>query len=140
MSMQNFVVLALAAAYGSRLAVATVLAYLAEGALGLPVFVSGGGLAYFAGPTTGYLAGYVVAAVVVGTLAERGWMRTLSGALAVFVLGDVIIMALGLAWLTTLIGFDKALVAGVVVFLPAEALKIALATALTRSMARRTAD
>jgi biotin transport system substrate-specific component len=58
----------------------------------------------------------------------------------VFVLGDVIIMALGLAWLTTLIGFDKALVAGVVVFLPAEALKIALATALTRSMARRTAD
>jgi biotin transport system substrate-specific component len=140
MSMQNFVVLALAAAYGSRLAVATVLAYLAEGALGLPVFVSGGGLGYFAGPTTGYLAGYVVAAFVVGALAERGWMRTLSGALAVFILGDAIIMALGLAWLTTLIGFDKALVAGVVVFLPAEALKIALVTALTRSMARHTAD
>src|SRR6185312_10858987 len=57
MSMQDFVVLALGVTYGSRLGAATVLAYIAEGAVGLPVFVSGSGLAYFAGPTTGYLAG-----------------------------------------------------------------------------------
>jgi biotin transport system substrate-specific component len=136
MSMQTFVVLMLAVAYGGRLAGATVLAYLAEGALGLPVFQSGAGLAYFGGPTTGYLVGFVVAAVVVGMLAERGAMRTLVSAVAVFALGDAIMLALGVAWLTTLIGFDKAIVAGCLVFLPAEALKIALATALMPLMRR----
>ena len=130
MSMQDFVVLTLAVVYGSRLAAATVVAYIAEGALGLPVFVSGGGLAYFAGPTTGYLAGFVIAAFVVGTLAERGIMRSWLGALAGFVTGYAIILSLGLAWLSTLIGFEKAFAVGVLVFLPAGTLKIALATAL----------
>jgi biotin transport system substrate-specific component len=130
MSMQDFVVLALGVAYGSRLGAATVLAYIAEGALGLPVFVSGSGLAYFAGPTTGYLAGFVVAAFVVGTLAERGMMRSRLGALAGFVAGYVIILSLGFAWLSTLVGFEKAFAAGVLVFLPAGAIKLALATLL----------
>jgi biotin transport system substrate-specific component len=135
-SMQSFVLLALAAVYGSRLGTATVVAYLLEGAVGLPVFQSGGGLAYFSGPTAGYLAGYlagfVLASWVVGFLSERGAMRSGLAAFGALLLGDAIIMILGTAWLSTLIGFEKALTAGFLLFLPAEALKVALATALTR--------
>jgi biotin transport system substrate-specific component len=132
MSMQSFMVLALAAMYGSRLGTATIVAYLLEGALGLPVFQSGGGLATFVGPTAGYLAGFVLATWIVGALSERGAMRSTLPALGVLLLGDAIIMVLGTAWLATLIGFEKALFAGFLIFLPAEALKVTLATALTR--------
>jgi len=129
-------VLALAAAYGSRLGLATVVTYLVEGVVGLPVFQSGGGLAVLSGPTAGYLAGFVLATWVVGSLSERGAMRSLPSAFGVLFLGDAINMVLGTVWLTTLIGFEKALLAGSLMFLPAEALKIALATALTRVTAR----
>ncbi|KLK95099.1 hypothetical protein AA309_00085 [Microvirga vignae] len=136
MSMQSFMVLALATVYGSRLGAATVLAYLFEGAIGLPVFQNGGGIASFNGPTAGYLAGFVLATWVVGSLSERGAMRSVLSAFGVLLLGEAIIMVLGTVWLATLIGFEKALFAGFLIFLPAEALKIALTTALTRIIAR----
>jgi len=132
MSMQSFLVLALAAAYGSRLGLATVVAYLVEGAVGLPVFQSGGGLVIFGGPTAGYLAGFLLATWVVGSLSERGAMRSMLSAFGVLLLGDAIIMVLGTAWLAAMIGFEKALIVGFLIFIPAEALKIALAAALTR--------
>jgi biotin transport system substrate-specific component len=134
MSMQSFAVLVLAVAYGGRLAFATVLAYLAEGALGLPVFVDGGGLGYFGGPTTGYLAGFVIAAYLIGVCAERGAMQSMPRALAVLFVGHTIILVLGAAWLATLIGVERAVYGGFVVFLPAEALKIALAAALVPAL------
>ncbi len=127
MTMQTFVVLMLGAVYGSRLGAATVLAYLAEGAMGLPVFVSGAGLAYLAGPTGGFLAGFVAAAFLVGLLAERGFDRRLATTLLAFLAGTVVLFGLGIAWLTVLFGFDKALAVGVVPFVPGEALKIGLA-------------
>jgi biotin transport system substrate-specific component len=136
MSMQSFAVLALATIYGSRLGAATAVAYLLEGAIGLPVFQNGGGLASFSGPTAGYLAGFVLATWVVGSLSERGAMRSALSATGVLVLGDAIIMVLGTVWLSALIGFEKAIFAGFLIFLPAEVLKIALATALTRVTAR----
>jgi len=136
MSMQSFVVLALATVYGSRLGAATVLAYLFEGAIGLPVFQSGGGFATFIGPTAGYLAGFVLATWVVGSLSERGAMQSVLSAFGVLLLGDTIIMVLGTVWLATLIGSEKALVVGFLIFLPAEALKIALVTTMTRMTAR----
>jgi biotin transport system substrate-specific component len=136
MSMQSFAVLALATVYGSRLGAATVLAYLFEGAIGIPVFQSGGGPATFIGPTAGYLAGFVLATWVVGSLNEHGAMRSVPSAFGVLLVGDAIIMVLGTAWLSTLIGVEKALSAGFLIFLPAEALKIALATALTRISTR----
>jgi biotin transport system substrate-specific component len=71
---------------------------------------------------------------------ERGLARTLPAALAVFVVGDLAILGLGVAWLSTLIGFEKALMFGVVPFLPAEALKIALATASLPLVRRFTAS
>jgi biotin transport system substrate-specific component len=75
LTMQTFVVLVVGAAYGARLGAATVTLYLAEGAAGLPVFAGGGGLAYMAGPTGGYLVGFLAAAAVIGWLAERGFDR-----------------------------------------------------------------
>jgi biotin transport system substrate-specific component len=130
MTMQTFVVLVLGVAYGWRLAGATVLLYLAQGALGLPVFAGGGGLAYMAGPTGGYLAGFLLAAVAVGWLAERGWARSAPSTLAAMLIGTAIIFGCGIAWLATLIGLPQAVSAGLVPFLLSEAVKIALATAL----------
>jgi biotin transport system substrate-specific component len=130
MTMQTLVVLVLGVAYGWRLAGATVLLYLAQGALGLPVFAAGGGLAYMAGPTAGYLVGFLLAAVAVGWLAERGWDRSVRVTLAAMLVGTVIIFACGIAWLSTLIGLPQAISAGLVPFLLSEAVKIALATAL----------
>jgi biotin transport system substrate-specific component len=130
MTMQTFVVLVLGVAYGWRLAGATVLLYLAQGALGLPVFAGGGGPAYMAGPTAGYLVGFLLAAVAVGWLAERGWARSWTSTLAAMLVGTAIIFACGLGWLSTLIGLPKAIDAGLKPFLLSEAVKIALATAL----------
>jgi biotin transport system substrate-specific component len=130
MSMQTFAVLIIGAAYGPRLAGATVGLYLLQGAIGIPVFGLGAGLAYMAGPTGGYLIGFLAAAIVVGWLAERGFDRRWPTALAAFLIGDVVIFAVGTAWLTALFGFEKAVQVGVTPFLPAEALKIALAMAV----------
>src|SRR5215217_6916383 len=59
-TLQGFAIAALAAAFGLRIGVATVALYLLEGAFGLPVFASGGGLAYFMGPTGGFLLGFLL--------------------------------------------------------------------------------
>ncbi len=140
MTMQTLVVLLIGAHVGTRLAGLTVFAYLLEGAVGLPVFSTGAGLAFMAGPTGGYLIGFLVSALLVSFAVERGLARTLPAALAVFVVGDLAILGLGVAWLSTLIGFEKALMFGVVPFLPAEALKIALATASLPLVRRFTAS
>ncbi len=135
MTMQTFVVLFLGFALGSRLGAATVLLYLAEGATGLPVFAGtpekGLGLAYMAGPTGGYLAGFVVAAFVTGWFAERGLDRRLVTAAIAALAGLVAIYALGLAWLGAVVGWDKPVLSfGLYPFLPAEGLKLALLAAI----------
>lgn len=130
MTMQTFAVLVIGAAYGSTLGAATVAVYLAQGALGLPVFAKGGGLAYLSGPTGGYLLGFLLAAWLVGRLAERGLDRSWRTALPMLLLGELAIFLLGVGWLATLIGPEKAWTAGLVPFLPGEALKVALAMAV----------
>jgi biotin transport system substrate-specific component len=131
MTLQTLVVLAIGAAFGARLAAATVLLYLAEGVLGLQVFAgASAGPAYMAGPTGGYLVGFLVAAALVGWLAERGWDRSLGWLLAAAAFGDLAILACGFAWLAGLIGPEKAWLGGVVPFLPADVLKTLLASAL----------
>lgn len=125
LTMQTFVVMVLGLGYGARLGVATVALYLAQGALGMPVFADGGGLPYFAGPTGGFLLGFLPAAALLGHLADRGWHRSLPRALLAALAGDAIIFACGIAWLSALIGFAPAVANGLVPFLPGDLLKIA---------------
>ena len=130
-TMQTYVVLVLGAAFGPRLAAATVALYLCEGLLfGLPVFAGPvAGLAYLASPTVGYLLSFLPAAIVVGLLADRGFDRRPGSALAMMALGEGIILIVGAGWLATMVGPDKAWTLGIVPFLPGYVLKLALAAA-----------
>ena len=134
LTMQTFVVLSLGAALGWRLGTATVALYLLEGALGLPVFAGtpekGLGIAYMAGPTGGYLAGFIAGGLAVGLLAERGWDRSVPRMFAAVALGHALIFLAGWAWLATLVGPAKAWVLGVEPFYAATLLKTALAAFL----------
>ena len=127
MTMQTFVVLLLGIAYGPRLGVITGALYLVEGALGLPVFAKGAGVAYLMGPTGGYLFGFVLAMGVCGLLADRGWSRTAVRMLAVMLIGEILIFAPGVLWLGVAIGMEKAVTFGLTPFIAAEVFKIALA-------------
>jgi len=131
-TMQTLVVLVLGVAYGPRLGAATMILYLLEGAVGLPVFAGGwsegGGFHLLYGPTGGYLAGFVVAAAVCGRLAEQGWDRKIVTAAGAMIIGNLIIYALGLTWLAIQIGLADAIKYGIVPFLVGDALKIALGT------------
>ena len=130
MTMQTFVVLALGAAYGWRLAGATVALYLIEGAAGLPVFAGPvTGVGYLMGPTGGFLVGFLASALVTGFMAERGWDRSLKRVVVMMVLGHAVIFAFGLGWLSTLMPFAKAWAVGFAPFALATLLKTALAVA-----------
>lgn len=128
---QTLVVLMIGMAYGSRLGAATLLAYLVEGGMGLPVFAGGGaGWATLAGPTGGYLIGFLVAAFILGLLAERGMGRgPVSTALAMIV-GTALIYMFGVTHLSGFIGFEKAVAAGLLPFLYGDALKLIVAAGL----------
>jgi biotin transport system substrate-specific component len=136
LSMQSFVVLAIGLACGRQVGTATVLAYLAEGAVGLPVFQGGAGLAYMAGPTGGYLLGFLLAVVTVGTLADHGAARCWHGAFTILLLGIVLIYLPGVAWLAMLFGLAKSIALGLTPFLPAEACKLGLAVVLAPLLQR----
>jgi biotin transport system substrate-specific component len=131
LTMQTFVVLVLGMAFGWKLGAATMLLYLAQGAIGLPVFSGtperGIGLAYMAGPTGGYLAGFVVGAALCGWLAGKGWDRSWWRTAIAMSLGHLVILALGWAWLAALVGPGKAYVLGVAPFYAATVAKTALA-------------
>lgn len=139
MTLQTLVVLLIGAAYGARWGAVTVLVYLAEGAVGFPVFAGPvGGLAPLTGPTAGYLAGFVVAAFLVGWFAERGWDRSVARLFVAMAIGHVAILALGFAWLAYGIhlGAEKAWLAGVVPFLAGSLIKNALGAALLPAVRR----
>ncbi len=139
MTLQTLAVLALAAVLGARLGVATVALYLLEGLVGLPVFAGAvAGPAYIAGPTGGYLAGFLLAAALVGFLADRGWTRGWLPALAAMTLGHLVMFAAGFAWLAfgLALGADKAFAVGVAPFWAATVAKTLLAVALALAARR----
>ena len=129
LTLQTLGVLFTGAVLGSRRGALALLLYLTEGALGLPVFAGGAsGVGYMLGPTGGYLVGFVVAAGVVGRLAQRGWDRRLVWAAVAMVIGNVIIYACGVAWLAVFLGdLWGALVNGMLLFVVGDLIKIAVA-------------
>jgi len=135
LTMQTLVVLMIGMAFGSRLGVATVFLYLAEGAVGLPVFSGtpekGIGVAYMMGTTGGYLLGFVLAVGTVGYFAERGWDRNPRTTAAAMLIGNIVIYIPGLLWLGSVVGWDKPVFAwGLTPFLAGDALKLVLAAVL----------
>lgn len=125
---QTFGVMLVGALLGTRRGAVSMLTYIGFGAIGLPVFAGGlGGLARLVGPTAGYLAGFVLAAALVGWLSERGWDRQPWTTILAMVLGMIPVYLLGVAWLTHFLGGPAAIQSGLLPFLPGDALKIALA-------------
>ncbi|ACU97143.1 biotin transporter BioY [Saccharomonospora viridis] len=128
---QTFAVLLVGASFGALRGAVTLLAYLAVGFAGLPVFAEGNsGLGILTAPSAGYLLGMVAAAVLVGRASERGWDRSLPRAALTMIAGNLVIYAFGLTWLGVSLGAGVAetLMMGVVPFLIGDAIKIALAT------------
>ena len=135
---QTFAVLIVGMAFGWRLGAATLLLYMAEGAVGIPVFAKfSGGFAVLIGPTGGYIVGFVLAAAIVGYLAERGWDRNPGLTALAMLIGNVAIYLPGLPWLAIFlagIGTENpvgaAISGGLTPFLLGDALKLALAACL----------
>ncbi len=136
MTMQTFIVFIIGMAYGWKLAFSTLVVYLLEGALGLPVFAKGGGLLYLIGPTAGYLYGMTVAAGVIGYFAELDYNNSYFKSLISLLVGTVIIFLLGVGYLGSVIGYDKALAGGLYPFIPSELFKIGLAVVLIPSITK----
>ena len=130
-TLQPFAVLLVGALLGSKRGAAAMIAYLAEGLSGLPVFAGGSfGPAPLLGPTGGYLVGFVAAAWVVGALAERGWDRRFFSTWAAMALGSLTLFAFGVPWLARFTGWPGALAAGFWPFVPGDVLKQVLAALL----------
>lgn len=127
MTLQTLALLVLAGSLGLRLGTATVLAYLAQGALGLPVFAGGGGLAYMAGPTGGFLLGFLLAAALIGWAGDRGAGRHWALMLAALAAGHVLVFVPGVLWLATFTGLAEAWAGGAAPFILGTAVKTAIA-------------
>ncbi len=143
--LQNLFVLLAGLLLGSRWGLASVGIYLLVGAIGLPVFVGGkGGLAHFLGPTGGYLLGFAACALVAGFVTDTGQKHASSDTLEIHVLNDILAVILGslmiylfgVPWLKLVTGmsWDKAVVVGMLPFLPGDALKAAAAVLLARAI------
>ena len=136
MTMQTFIVLFLGISFGYKIALATISLYLLEGILGLPVFSNsperGVGLAYFTGPTMGYLIGFLSACFL------ASFVKNDDNYLSIFlklIFSVSTIYILGILWLGTLIGWDKPILKlGVIPFLVAEIFKIFLLTLIAKKI------
>lgn len=128
---QTFAVLLTGALLGSRLGAAAMIAYLVEGAVGLPFFSEGrGGIGHILGPTGGYLVAFPAAAFITGAFAENGWDKRFLSAAAAMAVGSVLIILAGWAWLSQFMPAAVAFTAGVKPFIIGDIVKIALAAAL----------
>ena len=136
MTMQTFVVLFLGLAFGYKIGLATVGAYLLEGVIGIPVFSNspekGVGLVYFTGPTMGYLIGFLSAVFFAGYLNLKNNIFVIFSKL-IFSVSTIYLF--GILWLGTLIGWDKPILElGFKPFLLAELFKICLLTILAKKI------
>jgi biotin transport system substrate-specific component len=125
---QTFAVVLVGALLGSRRGALALVAYVLEGAVGLPVFANlRAGAGVIMGPTGGYILGFVVAAAATGFLAERGWDRRIATAVLAMTAGTVLIFACGLPWLAAYVGTTNVWAMGLIPFIPGAIVKLALA-------------
>lgn len=132
-TLQTLFVLLTGAALGSKRGALAMLAYLAAGAAGLPVFSGGaGGFPYLLGVTAGYLWAFPLAAFAVGWLCERGLDRSFWTSALAMVPGTLIIYAIGVSWLVLLthISLYQAFIAGMLPFIPGDLFKLVVAVLL----------
>lgn len=126
---QTLAVLLIGTTMGSKRGALTILAYLAEGAAGLPVLAGGlSGITYMLGPTGGYLIGFVAAAYVIGLGAEKGYDRNVITTFLMLTVGTVAIYIFGLLWLSIYIERSLVLSMGLYPFIPGAVLKIVMAS------------
>ncbi|WP_288429154.1 biotin transporter BioY [uncultured Agrobacterium sp.] len=138
-TMQTFAVTMIGALYGWRLGTLTVLAWLGEAMIGLPVLAgASSGLAPFVGPTAGYLVSFPIMAAMVGFAMEKGFgKRNIVACFSLHLAANVVGLALGWAWLAGLIGGEKAWIAGVAPFILGAVLKSALAAAVLKALSAK---
>ncbi|MEL6296358.1 MAG: biotin transporter BioY, partial [Pseudomonadota bacterium] len=134
-TMGTFAVLTVGAAYGPRLGLVTILGYMIIGVLGFDIFANStaeiNGLDYMMGGTGGYLVGYVLATLALGTLARRGWDRSFVLMAVAMLIGNVLVYVPGLLWLGQLYGWDKPILEwGLTPFLVGDVIKLVLAALL----------
>ena len=129
-TLQTLVLLVMSMFLGWRGAVGATSLYLFQGAIGLPVFAHGGGFIILFGPTGGYLFGFLIASLVVGYLAERGWDKSVVLTFTSMTIGTLIIYLFGVIWLSYLKDLNTALVFGLLPFITPDILKICLGTCL----------
>ena len=135
LTLQTFAVFLIGLTYGWRLGGISIVLYLAEGALGLPVFAGGkSGLIVLMGPTAGYLVGFLLAATACGWFAERGFDRSYAKLFAALLVGNILLYVPGLLWLGSMIGWDQpVLELGLYPFVLGDLMKIAMAVLLLPS-------
>ena len=129
-TLQTLVLLVMSMFLGWRGAVGATSLYLFQGAIGLPVFAHGGGFIILFGPTGGYLFGFLIASLVIGYLAERGWDKSVVLTFISMTIGTLIIYLFGVIWLSYLKDLNTALVFGLLPFITPDILKICLGTCL----------
>ena len=130
MTLQPLAILMIAMLCGRNISVASVSLYLFQGIIGLPVFAYGGGLPYLMGPTGGFLLGFLVVAIVIGDLADRGWGKNLFKSIVAMLLGLFIIYFFGILQLSIIKGFDYAILTGMKPFIVGDFYKLLLASLL----------
>ena len=130
MTLQPLAVLMIAMLCGRNIAVASVSLYLFQGIIGLPVFAYGGGLMYLMGPTGGFLFGFLIASIIVGELADRGWGKFLFKSIFAMLAGMLIIYFFGIAQLSVIKGFSFAIINGLKPFIVGDFYKLILAALL----------
>ncbi len=130
MTLQPLAVLMIAMLCGRNIAVASVSLYLFQGIIGLPVFAYGGGLMYLMGPTGGFLFGFLIASIIVGELADRGWGKFVFKSIFAMLIGMFMIYFFGIAQLSVIKGFDFAVINGLKPFIIGDFYKLLLAALL----------
>ena len=132
---QTFGILFLGAVLGSRIGTLSVILYISEGLIGIPVFAGGSmGFLYLLGPTGGYLIGFIPAVYMVGYFSEKGFIKNISTTLIAMIFGTIVIFVFGISWLVVTAGFGTALSIGLYPYIPGAIIKIMLATIIVCSI------